>query len=61
MQGSAKRDAARGQDASGQAPSTKRPYEAPELIVYGSVGKLTQGTRTVASDGLQGGMMNPCL
>jgi hypothetical protein len=28
----------------------KRPYTAPRLIEYGSVAKLTQGTRSVQQD-----------
>jgi hypothetical protein len=34
---------------------TKRPYRRPQLIEYGSVAKLTQGTRTTQSDGGGGG------
>jgi hypothetical protein len=33
----------------------RRPYKTPELTEYGSVVKLTQGTRTLVSDGAMGG------
>lgn len=31
--------------------SQRKAYAPPELIVYGSIAKLTQGTRTRKSDG----------
>jgi hypothetical protein len=43
-------------DARGRSPR-RRPYKAPELTEYGSVVKLTQGTRTVFSDGAMGGFL----
>jgi hypothetical protein len=36
-------------------PAGKRPYVAPELVEYGTVAKLTQGSGGSAFDG--GGMM----
>jgi hypothetical protein len=36
--------------AAGSAPR-KRPYATPRLTEYGSVAKLTQGTRTNQQDG----------
>jgi hypothetical protein len=36
--------------AGGPAPG-KRPYAPPRLTEYGSVAKLTQGTRTTQQDG----------
>ena len=35
----------------GKATPGKRPYAAPRLTEYGSVAKLTQGTRSVQQDG----------
>ena len=32
-----------------------RPYRSPELIEYGSITKLTQGTKSTKSDGPGGG------
>jgi hypothetical protein len=41
---------------------TRKTYRRPELIEYGSVTKLTQGTNTVGNDGPMGGFKNPmCL
>jgi hypothetical protein len=37
---------------------TRKPYSRPELIEYGSVTKLTQGTNTVGNDGPMGGFKN---
>jgi hypothetical protein len=31
-------------------PGRKRPYSTPRLTEYGSVAKLTQGTRTTQAD-----------
>ena len=31
-------------------PGRKRPYSTPRLTEYGSVAKLTQGTRTLQND-----------
>jgi hypothetical protein len=33
----------------------RRAYAKPELIEYGPVAKLTQGTKTVGNDGPMGG------
>ncbi len=45
-------------------PAAPEPYEPPELVEYGSVTKLTQGTLSISNDGPGGGrrmtMMN-CL
>ena len=40
---------------------TRRPYRKPQLVEYGSVAKLTQGTRTAQSDGVGGGFKMSCL
>lgn len=46
-------------DAARQPPSEqhhrKRPYSRPTLTEYGSVSKLTQGSRTLNADGSSGG------
>jgi hypothetical protein len=39
----------------------RRQYRKPKLTEYGSIAKLTQGTRTRNSDGPGGGFRNPCL
>ena len=39
----------------------KRPYAKPRLIEYGSVAKLTQGTRTKQSDSPAAGFRRVCL
>jgi hypothetical protein len=40
-------------------PATPRhPYTKPELVEYGSVAKLTQGSLTVGNDGPLGGFKN---
>lgn len=44
-----------GARAAGGKGGTKRPYRKPQLIEYGSVAKLTQGTRTTQNDGGAGG------
>ncbi len=36
---------------SGEKAASKRPYSTPVLIEYGTIAKLTQGTRTKKSDG----------
>ena len=36
-------------------PSSRRPYRSPELVEYGPVAKLTQGTLSQSSDFFQGG------
>lgn len=47
-------------------PPVARHYRSPELIEYGSIAKLTQGTRSTSNDGPAGGfsktlMMPMCL
>ena len=41
----------------------KKPYRSPELVEYGSVAKLTQGTLSMNADFFGGGfrMTNMCL
>ncbi len=39
----------------------RRPYAKPHLIEYGSVTKLTQGTRTTNSDSPAAGFKMACL
>ena len=39
----------------------RRLYQKPALTEYGSIAKLTQGTRTNQSDGPGGGFMMSCL
>lgn len=39
----------------------RRPYVKPHLLEYGSVTKLTQGTRTSGADSLVAGFMMACL
>ena len=43
------------------APAPRRPYTKPKLTEYGSIAKLTQGTRTNQSDGVGGGFKMNCL
>jgi len=43
------------------AAETKRAYSKPTLIVYGSVAKLTQGTRTRQADTPAAGFKKVCL
>jgi hypothetical protein len=40
---------------------TKRAYTTPKLIEYGSVAKLTQGTRTRQADTPAAGFKKVCL
>jgi hypothetical protein len=54
-------DAKMPSDAGDVATERRRPYRSPALTCYGSVAKLTQGTRTVNNDGAMGGMMMMCL
>lgn len=52
-----------GKDRSDPPPQTSlKPYETPELVEYGSITKLTQGSFTLVNDA-GGGMrfMLPCL
>jgi len=46
-------------DTAPEAP--RRPYKKPVLTEYGSIAKLTQGTRTNQSDGVGGGFKMGCL
>jgi hypothetical protein len=39
----------------------KRPYAKPTLIEYGSVAKLTQGTKTKQADTPAAGFKKVCL
>jgi len=44
------------------APAPLRPYRKPRLTEFGSIAKLTQGTRTNQKDGAGGGFkMAGCL
>jgi len=43
------------------AAQPKRPYSTPKLIEYGSVAKLTQGTRTKQADTPAAGFRRVCL
>ena len=43
------------------ASAPRRPYTKPKLTEYGSIAKLTQGTRTNQSDGVGGGFKMNCL
>jgi hypothetical protein len=38
-------------------PAPKKPYQAPKLVVYGTVSKLTQTGAGSANDGEPGGMV----
>ncbi len=40
--------------ASQEPETTKRPYERPEIIDYGSVCELTRGTGTKTADMMSG-------
>ena len=47
-----------------KAPSPLAPrqqYQKPTLTEYGSIAKLTQGSRTNSSDGVGGGFKMNCL
>ena len=49
-------------DSAGPAPETPRkPYEKPELVEYGSITKLTQGTATIVNDAGGGMRFMICL
>ena len=47
--------------AAAPAGKGRRPYRKPQLTEYGSIAKLTQGTRTNQSDGPSGGFKRACL
>jgi hypothetical protein len=54
-------DSSRGGEPKRDAPQRKRPYAKPRLIEYGSVAKLTQGTRTKQADTPAAGFRRVCL
>jgi hypothetical protein len=39
----------------------RKPYEPPRLVEYGSIAKLTQGSRTFFNDGGAGMVIMACL
>ncbi len=43
------------------AAGGRRAYVKPSLTEYGSIAKLTQGTKTKQSDGKAGGFIMTCL
>jgi hypothetical protein len=43
------------------APADPKPYETPRLVEYGSIAKLTQGSRTFFNDGGAGMVIMICL
>jgi hypothetical protein len=43
------------QDQQSETPPRRRAYTSPRLIEYGSVAKLTRGSRSVDADGGSGG------
>ena len=51
----------RGGAGKADAAQPKRPYAKPRLIEYGSVAKLTQGTRTKQADTPAAGFRRVCL
>jgi hypothetical protein len=54
-------DLSRRAPATREPAQTKRPYTKPKLIEYGSVAKLTQGTRTRQADTPAAGFKKVCL
>jgi hypothetical protein len=42
-------------------PEDRKPYETPRLVEYGSIAKLTQGSRTFLNDGGAGMVIMACL
>jgi hypothetical protein len=50
-------------DAGAPQSPKRKPYQSPELVEYGSVAKLTQGTLSMNSDFFGGGfrMRAMCL
>ena len=42
-------------------PAPRKPYVAPVLVEYGTVAKLTQGTRTRRNDGANTRKRRACL
>ena len=48
--------------ATGSPDSRKRPYRRPELVEYGSVAKLTKGSKSINSDAPSAGLKSKvCL
>ena len=45
--------------APGSTP--RRPYTRPQLVEYGSIAKLTQGTKTTGGDAPSAGFKMNCL
>jgi hypothetical protein len=41
---------ARAADRDEPSPGARMPYQSPVLVEYGSIAKLTRGTRSVSSD-----------
>jgi hypothetical protein len=49
-------------DPQAAAPATRRPYQSPVLVEYGSVAKLTRGSLSLNSDSVPGNRKSPsCL
>ena len=48
-------------DEASPTPGDLKPYEAPRLVEYGSIAKLTQGSQTVNNDGGAGMVLMMCL
>jgi hypothetical protein len=48
-------------DEASPTPGDLKPYEAPRLVEYGSIAKLTQGNRTVNNDAGAGFLSMMCL
>lgn len=48
-------------DEASPASADRKPYEAPRLVEYGSIAKLTQGNQTVNNDGGAGMVLMMCL
>ena len=48
-------------DEAGPTPGALKPYETPRLVEYGSIAKLTQGSRTITNDAGAGFVSMMCL
>jgi hypothetical protein len=48
-------------DEAGQTAREPKAYETPRLVEYGSIAKLTQGSRTVLNDAGAGMVLMTCL
>jgi hypothetical protein len=48
-------------DEASPASADRKPYEPPRLVEYGSIAKLTQGSRTFFNDGGAGMVIKACL